>query len=386
MRIAYFNATLVQGFDGVTRVVFKMIEEALSHKSEVMAISAQFSATPELNAQLHSVPSVTFPLQRSYNLALPGYRKFVKELHQFHPDIIHINSPCTLGFAAVKYAREFRIPVVATYHTHFPSYPRYYHLNGCEEIIWKIQRKFYNNVDRTFVPSPVILQELQKHGIQHTQYLPNGVDHELFTPTRRSNQWRKNILGEHDDKPIVLFVSRLVWEKDLRTLAAMYAELQAKRNDFQMVVVGQGHAREEFEAMMPGAIFLGYQSGTALAECYASSDIFVFPSTTETFGLVTLEAMSSGIAPIVSNAGGQTGIIEHGRSGLFFEPMNAHQMSQQVELLLDNEHQRNEILRGAFERSKTFRWNAVCSSLFDQYSDVISTYGRKSVVQYPLVG
>ena len=153
MRIAYFNANLKVGQDGVTRVVYKMIDGALARNHEVIAIT---SILPELSEQLipmYKVPSVVIPLQKAYRMALPGYQSFAKILNNFRPDIIHINSPCTLGFGAVKYAKHFDVPVVATYHTHFPAYPRYYNLTKLEDLVWRITRNLYNNVDLTLVPT-----------------------------------------------------------------------------------------------------------------------------------------------------------------------------------------------------------------------------------------
>jgi glycosyltransferase involved in cell wall biosynthesis len=206
------------------------------------------------------------------------------------------------------------------------------------------------------------------------EYLPNGVDLSLFNPDHRSQEWRQNITRE--DKPVVLFVSRLVWEKDLAILAQAYQILRERRTDFEMVVVGDGHARQEFQAMMPGAHFLGYQSGLTLAESFASSDIFVFPSTTETFGLVTLEAMAAGLAPIAAKIGGATGIIQEGISGLFAKPLNGEDLANGVQKLLDNKPLRQELAAGAFQRAQEFSWENILSQLFDSYESVIYEHKR----------
>ena len=375
MRIAYFNANLRMGQDGVTRVMYKMFEGAKKRNAEVLAFSSTLPESEEAVVPMIRVPSVVLPLQKAYRLALPGYHCFAKRLQAFDPDIIHINSPCTLGFAAMKYARHFGVPVVATYHTHFPSYPRYYNLKGLEELSWKISRHLYNNVDRTFVPSLPILGELQEHGIRNLEYLPNGVDLSLFHPGQRSHLWRDRF--DASRRPIVLFVSRLVWEKDLRVLAEAYAILRSRQIDFEMVIVGDGHARQEFEAMMPGAHFLGYQSGQPLAECYASSDIFVFPSTTETFGLVTLEAMASGVVPVAANVGGAAGIIEEGSSGLFAQPQNAADFAAKIEWLVDHPTERSKLSEMAISRAREFHWDEILERLFLQYAQVIDLSKRQ---------
>ncbi|HTY37631.1 MAG TPA: glycosyltransferase family 1 protein [Bacteroidota bacterium] len=376
MRIAYFNANLRRGQDGVTRVMFKMFEAALAEGHEVAAFTSTLPDPEDRIVTVHKVPSVVLPLQKNYRIALPGYQMFARSLHSFAPDIMHINSPCTLGFAAMRFAGQFGIPIVATYHTHFPTYPRYYGLKALEEMTWKISRYLYNRVDRTFVPTEPILEELALHGIRHLEYLPNGVDLDLFNPGRRSMAWRERF--SPDGKPILLFVSRLVWEKDLAVLAEAYRILRARRSDFEMVIVGDGHARVEFQAMMPGAHFLGYQSGVTLAESYASSDIFLFPSTTETFGLVTLEAMASGLAPVAAKVGGATGIIREGESGLFAAPLNAEDMADRVSVLLDHKTIRDNLAAGAVTRARKFSWSSILSNLFSSYRQVVNEHHVRS--------
>jgi glycosyltransferase involved in cell wall biosynthesis len=369
MNIAYFNANMKRGQDGVTRVIYTMIDGARERGHRVMAITSTLPDPPDRIIPMVQVPSIALPLQKVYRVAFPCYQTFAKQLRDFQPDILHINSPCPLGFVAEVYARDFNIPIVATYHTHFPAYTKYYKLEGLEELAWKIMKKFYNNVDRTFVPALPILEELAEHDLHGLHYLPNGVDLGLFNPKHRSEEWRNSIAGE-TDTPIILFVSRLVWEKDLADLAGMYNILRNKRNDFTMVIVGEGQARSEFEAMMPEAKFLGFQSGETLARSYASSDIFVFPSTTETFGLVTVEAMASGTVPVAARIGGAMGIIQEGTSGLFSQPHDPAGMAHQVELLLDYPDQRAAMAAGARHRAQDFGWTRILDRLFEHYADV----------------
>jgi phosphatidylinositol alpha 1,6-mannosyltransferase len=170
---------------------------------------------------------------------------------------------------------------------------------------------------------------------------------------------------------VVLFVSRLVWEKDLRVLAEAYRYLRSRRNDFEMVVVGDGHARAEFEQMMQGAHFLGYQTGMTLAESYASADIFVFPSTTETFGLVTLEAMASGLVPVAAKVGGAMEIIQEGISGIFAKPLDGADLARKVEWLLDHSQYRRALAEQAYQRSQQYRWDSILDRLFESYAEVI---------------
>ncbi|MCK9211634.1 MAG: glycosyltransferase family 1 protein [Ignavibacteriaceae bacterium] len=372
IKIAYFNASFKIGQDGVTRVLYKMIQGALERNHEVIGITSVLPEQEEQIIPMYQVPSVVMPLQKNYRLALPGYHAFAKVLEKFNPDILHINSPCPLGYSAMKYGQFFNIPVVATYHTHFPKYLPYYHLSALEEWTWKLSRSLYNNIDRTFVPTRPIMDELTQHNFHELEYLPNGVDGVLFNPNRRSSAWRKQF--SNGEKPIVLFVSRLVWEKDLHVLAEAYKVLHPKRNDFEMIVVGDGPARKEFQAMMSGAHFLGYQSGETLAEIFASADIFAFPSTTETFGLVTLEAMASGLVPVAVNVGGAVDIIEDGKSGFFSSAESGKDMAEKIAFLLDNPGQRKVMSKNAHARSSAFHWENIFEQLFSSYRELLNIY------------
>lgn len=372
MRIAYFNASLKRGQDGVTRCVFRTIDAARQRGHVVTAVTSAMADMREDVAHVR-VPSVALPLQPNYRIAIPALRAFDRHLDEFQPDIIHVNSPCTLGWSAIQYARRAGIPVVATYHTHFPTYPKYYGMQSMEKVVWSLTRRFYNSVDRTFVPTEPILDELAHNGVERLQYLPNGFDSTLFSSAYRSETWRGRYgAGKH---PVVLFVSRLVWEKDLRVLAAAEARLRDAGSQHEMVVVGDGHARAEFETMMPRAHFLGYQEGRALAECYASSDIFVFPSTTETFGLVTLEAMASGLAPVAARSGGAAELIRHGASGLLCRPGDAADLAYSLARLIADVDLRAGLARGAVERAQLYEWNTVLDQLFRSYDELVLPAG-----------
>jgi glycosyltransferase involved in cell wall biosynthesis len=183
------------------------------------------------------------------------------------------------------------------------------------------------------------------------------------------------------DKTVLLFVSRLVWEKDLAVLAEMYGILRSKRNDFVMVVVGEGQAGPRLASMMPGAVFLGCQTGRALSECYASSDIFVFPSTTETFGNVTVEAMASGLACVAAAKGGAAGLIKDGDSGLLARPRSPEDMAARVARLLDDPARRRVLGEGAVRRAQQFQWQDVLDRLFGIYREILAEAGRKTDVR-----
>ncbi len=368
LRVAYFAGTMRRGQDGVTRVLYRWIDGLRRAGMAHLFFSSIPPKAGECAAEVVAVPSVVFPLLPEYRLALPGSGSFEARLRAFDPDILHINSPCSLGLAAARFGRKHHIPVVATYHTHFPSYAKYYRIQALERFSWSYLRALYNMCDRVYVPSQPLVEELGRHGLKKLEYLPHGVDTDAFDPSFSDETWKKRIGAA--GRMVLLYVGRLVWEKNLRVLADAW-ELLRGRGDVALVLVGEGPARAELELMIPDGIFLGRQDGTDLAAAYASSDLFVFPSTTETFGNVTLEAMASGLVPVCAGRGGAAGIIAHGRTGLLALPGDADDLAKHVEFLLDRPAEREAMADETLAYARRQGWDRIVRRMFDSYREVI---------------
>lgn len=376
MRIAYFNGSIRHGQDGVARVLWRMMEEAQQRGHSVMAFGSAIPETAETCFPIVGVPSFPFPFQPSYRLAFPGYLSFASRLIEFAPDIIHIHSPCTLGFAAMKFGADFDIPVVATYHTHFPTYLHYYNLTTFQPFLMRLLRRLYNSCNTTFVPSRSVIAELRQQGIGGLEYLPNGINLHQFSPSFRSDSLRQQLAP--NGETLLLFVGRLVWEKNLRVLGDAWRMLQGRRNDIRMIVVGNGPARSELQELMPEATFVGTQHGKALAEYFATCDLFLFPSVTETFGLVTVEAMASGIVPIAAYATGSADIIQHGINGLLTTPNDPTDLALRTERLIHQPDRRITMAANALQRAKEFGWGRIMDQLFQRYSEIHELHLQRS--------
>jgi glycosyltransferase involved in cell wall biosynthesis len=373
MKVAYFNGSMKKEQDGITRVLYRLIDEIKRKKEiEPLFISAIIPPENERPVEMLEVPSFAFPFYKDYRVAYPGTGNFEGKLTEFKPDLIHFNSPCPLGAAAVKYGRKNNIPIVATYHTHFPSYAKYYKVKALELYGWNYLRNLYNKCQTVYVPSLPILEELREHGFETVEFLPHGVDTLAFNPGNKSDNWKKDLGIE--GKYALLYAGRLVLEKDLRILAESYKILSDQRQDIKFVLAGDGPAKEELITTMPDALFLGQQSVKDLAVSFASSDVFVFPSTTETFGNVTIEAMASGLPPVCVREGGAYGIIKYGETGFIAEPRNAGDIAEKINILLDNSELRKNISDNALKFAKTQSWEKIFEKLFNSYSRIVHNF------------
>jgi glycosyltransferase involved in cell wall biosynthesis len=368
-RVAYFAGTMRPEHDGVTRVLYRMIDDLAARGIPALFFSPIVPPYAIHGVRIEAVPSVSFPLYKDYRLALPGIRHFEEELDAFAPELLHIHSPCSLGLAAVRYGRRRGIPVVATYHTHFPSYAKYYKIPALEMWGWNYLRMVYGGCRRVYVPSRPIMEELREHDIPHLEHLPHGVDADRFHPGFRARTWKER-LGIQG-RTALLFAGRLVWEKDLVTLAQAWDIVSRQRNDVALVLAGDGPIRAELERMMPGAIFLGQQSGDDLSATFASSDIFVFPSTTETFGNVTLEAMASGIVPICAREGGAWGVVDDGVTGLLAAPRDPVDLASRIGYLLEHPGHRAAMADNALRYARAQSWSSIFDHLHASYAEVL---------------
>lgn len=377
VKIAYFAGAMKEGLDGVTRVLFRLTDYLNKNEIDAVFFSAVVPPESEQPVPMFRVPSVAFPLYKDYKVALPGYAFFEKKMKEYKPDIIHINSPCPLGAAAVKYGNKNGIPVVATYHTHFASYAKYYNISMLEGLGINYLKKLYNRCEKVYVPSRPILRELDELDIENLSYLPHGVDTKLFNPKYKSPEWRSELHLE--DKTVILYAGRLVWEKDLRTLAGTYDIITQKSPNAVFVLAGEGPVKNELEKLMPNALFLGHQSSENLAKIYASSDIFVFPSTTETFGNVTLEAMASGLPPVCVREGGAYGMIKDGITGLVAEPHSSEDLAAKLSMLIKDEKFRSSMGYNCLTYAYKQSWDNIFDRLMESYLKVINEYRIKKI-------
>lgn len=370
IRIAYFIGTLRKD-DGVAQVLLVLAREAKKNGFPCVIVTGWVEDMSVVPVPVITIPSVIFPLYRDYRLPLPGMRGFKKELDDFRPDIIHLHSPDTSAFAAIAYAKKRGVPVIATHHTDFARYLSYYHIGFLRPLLWALLRRVYNRVHLVTTPSEATTGDLVQHGVKNVITIGWGVDTEKFSPSFRSDDLRKR-WSPSEPSFVILCVCRLTWEKDLRTLAETYALLkQRSHHSFAMVIAGDGPVRDEIQKMMPGAIFVGHVEHEDLSRVYASSDILLFPSSTETFGNVTAEAMVSGVVPVVANAGGSRSLVENGENGFLAMPRDAEDFYQKASHLMDDEKLFDRMRKEALKLRDRVSWDRIFSRFVDEYSAMV---------------
>jgi len=266
-------------------------------------------------------PSVT--LVRG--LPLPGYNRLqfglpaggvLKRLWtEQRPDVVYVATEGPLGWSAVRTARRLNIAALSGFHTNYHSYSRHYRLGCLESLVLRYLRRLHNGTCGTMVPSIDLRNRLQALGFKNVTFLGRGVDSSLYAPERRCTELRRS-WGLSDRGLAVLYVGRIAPEKNLPVAVEAYRAMCQVNNAIKFILVGDGPLRTSLQKKHPNLIFCGMKAGEALARHYASGDIFLFPSETETFGNVTLEAMASGLAVVAYNYAAAKLHISHGETGL----------------------------------------------------------------------
>ena len=372
-RVALFTGAYNHIADGVSLTLNRLVAH-LEQRGVEVRVFAPTVDDPALDhaGTLVPVPSVPIPGRSDYRFTLGITPSVRRELEAFDPTLYHVATPDLLGRHALNTAHDTDTPVVASYHTHFSSYLKYYHLDLLESALWAYLRRFYERCEQVYVPSTAIAEELSSHGITDGLRLwRRGVDTGRFTPRRRSSDWRR-AHGIDDNEVVVAFVSRLVWEKGLDVYADVIQRLERQGVPHRSVVVGDGPARKDLEARLPNTTFTGFLDGDALARAYASSDVFLFPSDTETFGNVTLEAMASGVPTIAADAAGSRDLVEHDTTGVLCPPGDRDAFTKATKRLVLNASLRRSMSTAAHERAQHFTWPTILERMNEYYDEVLS--------------
>lgn len=368
LRIALFSGNYNYVRDGANQALNRLAEYLLRHGA-ALRVYAPTVSQPAFapTGDLISVPSMAIPGRSEYQLPLGLSAENRRDLERFRPDIIHVSSPDPTGHAALSWAQRHDLPVLASVHTRFETYPRYYKMGFLEPAIEWILRRFYNNCDALVAPSQSMITELIEQGMHDDITLwTRGVDRTVFDPSRRDLGWRR-ALGFADDDVAIVFLGRLVMEKGLDVFADTIIQLRKRQVPHKVLVIGDGPARKWFEQALPGGVFAGFQTGVDLGRALASGDVFFNPSITETFGNVTLEAMASGLPVVAAGATGASSLVDDGETGRLVPPGNAHAYAEAIAPYCTSPDLRARHGAAGEKKSLEYSWDAINRVVADNY-------------------
>ncbi|MEX0890505.1 MAG: glycosyltransferase family 1 protein [Balneolaceae bacterium] len=377
-RIAIFTGNYNHIRDGVSLTLNRLVRYLEEAGNDVLVFGPSIDNPPMVHeGTMEVVPSISMPGRPEYRISLRMTTSNRKRLKAFDPDIVHIATPDLLGLQALRWACRRKIPVTTSYHTHFSSYLSYYNLGWIEALTVRYLKWFYGKAKQVYVPAPSMIEEMKSQGfLGDLRIWARGVDLSLFSPRQRDLNWRRK-LGVDDRDLILLFVSRLVWEKNLDIYAKAAKQAMAHDSRIRPMVVGDGPALERLKEILPSAIYTGFLTGGDLARAYASSDIFLFPSVTESFGNVTLEAMASGLPCIVANAAGSKSLVNQGENGYIVDVSSVDSVSTAVIRMADDDSLRKSMGQLSFEKAQKYSWSQINGELLDNYREVLNRNDSK---------
>lgn len=376
LRVALFTGNYNHIRDGVSLTLNRLVEYLENQGIPVLVFGPSIKNPPiDHNGELVVTPSIPMlvPGRKEYRITTHFPRSAKKRLEEFNPTLIHLATPDGLGIGALKWAKKKNIPVVSSYHTHFLAYTSYYslYLSPVKKPFEWLMKWFYKKVRHIYVPSQSMIEELDRLGLQGDKRIwSRGINLELFNPAKRDMEWRRSV-GFKDDDIVVTFVSRLVWEKELSTYIKSVKALQKKNPKVRALVVGDGPARKEAEENFPSGHFTGFATGEDLAKAYASSDVFLFPSHTETFGNVTLEAMASGLPCLVADAIGSKSLVDDGVNGKWGKKQDVVDFTEKLDWLISNEKRLRKMGEKSREMAMGYEWDTINAGLVKNYHEAI---------------
>jgi len=369
MRIAIYAGCFKENQDGATKTLYKLADALLAEAHDTGIWAYALSPKKHPGLMLHLLPSLPLPLYSDYRIALPILRT-LRQLENFRPDVIHVTVPDFAGLAISQFAVKRRIPAIASFHTDFASYFKYYHLSFTVSTAWRYGVWFYNRFRWVYAPTEVMAAELRRRGIKNVRLWSRGIDRDFFHPRFRSEDMRRD--WGADGKKVILFAGRFAPFKDLDVFVQVYKLFNMNHlGETVFVLAGDGPLKEKLMEEMPKAIFTGYLPPRELGAAYASADVFLFPSTTETLGNVVQEALSSGLPAVVSDAGGCSEIVEKADGGLVARAGRSEDFFEYCLRLIRDESFYLEKRENGLKFADTRSWEAINQRLISDYRTLI---------------
>ena len=373
MKIAFFTETFLPKVDGIVTRLTKTIEFLTKNGDEVIVFCPEGSPDSYKGATIVGVAAMPLPLYPELKLGLPGPAVSDK-LEEFKPDLVHVVNPAVLGLGGIWLAKTNNIPLIASYHTHLPKYLEHYGMGMLEPLLWELLKAAHNQALLNLCTSTAMVNELEDKGIQRTALWQRGVDTENFRPELRSEKMREKLFGKYQNtNSLLIYVGRLSAEKQIERIKPVLDNIPGAC----LALVGDGPYRGQLEKIFENTKtnFIGYLSGKELASAYASGDIFLFPSSTETLGLVLLEAMAAGCPVIGANKGGIPDIINNGINGCLYNPdekdNGERSLIEATKKILADKNKKEAMRKEARKEAEQWDWNQATLQLQKYYAETL---------------
>jgi glycosyltransferase involved in cell wall biosynthesis len=362
LRVAFVTETYPPEVNGVANTAACFVEGLRARNHEIQLVRPRQNRTDQASGDsgfqevlMRGLPIPRYP---TLKMGLPAKQALVSMWALHRPDIVHIVTEGPLGWSALQAALKLKLPVSSDFRTNFHAYSRHYGVGWLQKPIAAYLRKFHNRTLLTLVPTEAMRRDLANRGFRNLHVVARGVDTRHFSPAHRSEALRAT-WGVAPDGLAVLHVGRLAPEKNLDPVLAAFAQIRRAEPQAKLVFVGDGPARESLRTRCPDAVFAGMRTGADLAAHYASGDLFLFPSLTETFGNVTLEAMASGLAIVAYNYAAAAEYLVHGHDAMLAPFDDADEFTRQAAALAAAPLRRREFGMLARQAAEKLAWSAV---------------------------
>lgn len=373
LRVALISGNYNMVRDGPTQALGKLVDHLLAQGAEVR-IFCPTVENPQVQqpGEIVSLPSIAIPGRGEYRLTTGLSGEARRKFEEFRPNVVHVASPDRAARQAAKWARDNGVPVLASVHTRFETYPRYYGLKFMEPVVEAWLRKLYRRCDALVAPSDGMVDVLREQRMHRDIGIwSRGVDRTIFNSGVRDLELRRGAdIG--DEEVAIGFLGRVVMEKGLPEFAETMNELTRRGVPHKVLVLGDGPAREWFADKVPEARFAGYLKGAELGRWVAGMDVFFNPSVTETFGNVTLEAMACGVPVVAARATGATTLVKDGETGTLVEPGNTAAFADAIQRYVEDPALRAAHGAAGEARSKQFDWDDINRGMADTYLRLVT--------------
>ncbi|MCB0992928.1 MAG: glycosyltransferase family 1 protein [Acidimicrobiales bacterium] len=374
MRVLISAESFVPSVNGVAGSVLQIADE-LTSAGHVVRIIAPAPGPSEVwfggpvegrRVSVDRVKGCTVPTYPTLSFGLLTARSTRAIIESFEPDVVHLAAPVTLGHAVARAAAQLDVPTVAVFQTDLAGFLASRGARAAAAPVWSWLKLVHSSATLNLAPTEGIAQELRARGFHRVGVWGRGVDRQTFDPSRRSDTFRRSV-GCGPGDVLMGYVGRLAPEKEIWRLATVASEAKRPGSRVKLVVVGDGPSRSELQTILGGAVFTGMLSGPELGEAMASLDLFVHTGSHDTFGQTIQEAMASRVAVVAPDAGGPADLVDHGRTGLLYDPTSASQLNDAVSWLVDSPTKRAQLAEAGFEAVRERSWGVRTRQLVGWY-------------------